>query len=790
MDHRSKIEAILANNHLPSPKGVALRVIQLTDKDDVTNQEIAHVIKTDPALSSRIIKVANARVAYQTRPIVSVLDAVSVLGFNTVRQLALGLSLMESHSSCAEFDYQDFWARSLLTAITAQNMVLHSGIGSTEEVFILGLLGQIGSLALATVHAKEYARILREAEVNTRLVDLEFAEFGFDHNQLTQAMLGNWGLPRAFQEVALYHEYPENAPFSEGSRDWRLLNVLHVSDFFSRVCLSQGQHRRKMVPKLIMVAARLGVELDALGKLCDKSICEWREWGKLCGIQTAEVPFFAEIFEAVPLVPSMVDMPEELPGSISTFYKMRILLVEDDRAAKLLLKTLLEKIGHTVVTASDGAEALLLIDKFMPQLIITDWLMPIMTGIEFCKALRRNSAWRNIYVFILTAQEGVESLVEAFEAGANDYMTKPVSPKVLMARLRAGQRVVQLQEEMEFDRQQLHQFADELAAFNQRLRKNDVSMRAILDNSPYMAWLKDSEGRYVKVNKTYVDYVRQKDDQKVIGKTDFDLWSRDLALKYSAIDTEVMTSRQQKRSEELLPGGDGRWLETIKTPVIDENGKVLGTIGFARDITEQIDREAQRLTEVRKQRDVLVREVHHRIKNNLQGVVGLLRQHVNMHPELEDVVQVIIGRIYSIAIIHGLQAKTLSEEVNLDELMKCIVDASGERSDYKSDLPHPVCLNKEETVPIALVLNELFTNACKHRMKNSFPVVRMKMIGNDALITIANRFDASRQAADNNGQGLNLVKSLLPAKATELNVTCSGGVYKAELKLSAPVTIS
>ena len=60
---------------------------------------------------------------------------------------------------------------------------------------------------------------------------------------------------------------------------------------------------------------------------------------------------------------------------------------------------------------------------------------------------------------------------------------------------------------MEFDRQQLHKFADELAAFNHRLRKSEVSMRAILENSPYMTWLKDTEGRYIRVNKTYIDYV-------------------------------------------------------------------------------------------------------------------------------------------------------------------------------------------------------------------------------------------------------------------------------------------
>lgn len=471
----SRFDELKTRGHLPSPKGVALQVIQLTHKDDVTNQEIAHAIKSDPALSSRVIKMANALVAYQTRPIASMVDAVTVLGLNTVRQLVLGLSLVDSsrNVACQKFDYQDFWARSLLTAIAAQNLVLSSGVGSPEEVFILGLLGQIGSLALATAYPQEYARVIEQAEadVDAGLANLERAKFGFDHNQLTQAMLADWGMPRVFQEVALHHEDPAQSGFVEGSRDWRLLNVLHIADYFSRVCLAPKLHRRKMVPRLILIATRVGVESDMLAELGDKSVREWHEWSKICGIRSVEVPPFAELLEAVPLAPNMLEIGEELPGDTGTFYRLRILLVDDDRAVLFMLKTLLENAGHTVIPARNGEEALSLLEKFMPQLIITDWVMPRMDGIEFCKVLRQNPAWRNIYVFIMTAQESTDRLVEAFEAGANDYMTKPINPKVLGARLRAAQRVVHLQEELEFDRQQLHKFADELAASNQRLQQ-------------------------------------------------------------------------------------------------------------------------------------------------------------------------------------------------------------------------------------------------------------------------------------------------------------------------------
>lgn len=789
------LNALKAGGRLPSPKGVALEVFRLIRKDNVTNQQLAQAIKSDPALSGRLIKVANSLVAYQTRPIASIVDAVSVLGFNTIRQLVLGLSLLEENRSgtCLQFDYQDFWAQSLLTAITAQNLVMQSGVGATEEVFILGLLGQIGALALATAYPQEYARILDELSLNTNsdLVSLERAEFGFDHNQLSKEMLADWGMPQVFQEVILHHEDPAQSSLAEGGRGWNLLNVLHIANYFSRVCLAQETRRRKMVPRLILLATRQGVELDALAQLGDKSVKAWHDWSNICGIRSAEVPLFAELFEAVPLVPSMIEDAEELPNGTGTFYKMRILLVDDDRATLVLLKSLLEKAGHTVVTAGNGIEGLALIEKCRPQLIITDWMMPEMDGIKFCKALRQNPAWRNIYVFIMTAQDGLDRLVEAFEAGANDYMTKPVSPKALLARLRAGQRVVQLQEEMEFDRQQLRKFADELAASNHRLRKSDVSMRAILDNAPYMAWLKDSEGRYIKVNKTYVAYVNPQDNQQIIGKTDFDLWSKERAERYRAVDTEVMSLRQPKRIEEtLLDGARKYWLETIETPVIDENGVVLGTTGFMRDITEQINQEALRITEVRKQRDALVREVHHRIKNNLQGVVGLLRQQSIDHPELEEIIKVVIGRIYSIAIIHGLQAQGVSEKVELGKLIKSIIDASGIQASFQNDLAQPVFLREDETVPVALVLNELYTNACKYRSPQSIPAIQLKSGGAETLIIITNNYDEQHRAAAGNGQGLNLIKSLLPSKSTRLDTTATGGVYTAELKLSAPMTIN
>ena len=125
------------------------------------------------------------------------------------------------------------------------------------------------------------------------------------------------------------------------------------------------------------------------------------------------------------------------------------------------------------------------------------------------------------------------------------------------------------------------------------LSESEASMRAILDNSPYLVWLKDAEGRYITSNLAHTNYVRLKDPREIVGKTDFDFWPKELAEKYRADDAEIMASRRQKHVEEpSIDGGRMHWVETYKTPVVDKSGNVLGTTGFSSDITDRKQAEA------------------------------------------------------------------------------------------------------------------------------------------------------------------------------------------------------
>lgn len=118
--------------------------------------------------------------------------------------------------------------------------------------------------------------------------------------------------------------------------------------------------------------------------------------------------------------------------------------------------------------------------------------------------------------------------------------------------------------------------------------KSQLDTYAILDNIPFSAWLKDTDGRYVKVNWQLATDCGFASPKEMIGKTDLDLWPVHLAEAYRADDQEVMKSGQRKFFEEhVVENGEERWFETFKAPRFDQNGTVIGTTGIAQDITER-----------------------------------------------------------------------------------------------------------------------------------------------------------------------------------------------------------
>jgi len=166
---------------------------------------------------------------------------------------------------------------------------------------------------------------------------------------------------------------------------------------------------------------------------------------------------------------------------------MNVLIADDDVVSRRLLQVSLGQAGYQVETAANGAEALrALQESDRHRLAVLDWMMPEMDGVEVCRAVRKLAREPYIYIILLTAKERQNDIVEGLEAGADDYITKPFDLHELKARLRAGNRILELQE-------QLVSARDEL-----RVRATHDSLTGLWNRGAILETLKNEMARSVR----------------------------------------------------------------------------------------------------------------------------------------------------------------------------------------------------------------------------------------------------------------------------------------------------
>jgi DNA-binding response OmpR family regulator len=124
---------------------------------------------------------------------------------------------------------------------------------------------------------------------------------------------------------------------------------------------------------------------------------------------------------------------------------MKILIAEDDPVSSIALVAKLRKLGHEVVVTKNGRDAWYAYRTSSPQIVITDWMMPLVDGPDLCRMIRADARIQYTYIIMLTASAGKENYLEGMNAGADDFVTKPFDLEGLKARLRVAERVLNLQ---------------------------------------------------------------------------------------------------------------------------------------------------------------------------------------------------------------------------------------------------------------------------------------------------------------------------------------------------------
>lgn len=464
MEKREIYKKLSADAKLPTPSQVALEIMRLCYSESSSLQDIAKVVETDPALSAEILKYANSALLGSSIPVASVQRAAVKIGIRGLVSLALSFSLLAQPdcSECAGFNYHKFWSKSLAQAVAARAIASLHDTFDPDEVFTCALLSHIGELALASAFANEYAEILAKDLSPRDLLEAEEKTFELNQHELTAEMFHDWGLPRKFGTAAQLHEL--YLPPGENGDDeiGELVEILYLARQIANICLLDLPLAQSF-DCIEQIAGKHGIQPDDFGDFFGQIVHVWQEWGYLFQISTHQCPLYHQIkaLDAASQEEQVLDRPE---------VEILVLAVDDDPLTLLNLSRILTSDRRKVITAEDGQDALRLAEEMRPDMVITDWRMPRLDGLDLCRALRATNATQHTYLIMLTGIEADDELVQAFDAGADDYVVKPFTPKVLEARVRSGERLIRHQRTINDDREVIQKYAASLSLANRKLQ--------------------------------------------------------------------------------------------------------------------------------------------------------------------------------------------------------------------------------------------------------------------------------------------------------------------------------
>jgi len=336
------------------------------------------------------------------------------------------------------------------------------------------------------------------------------------------------------------------------------------------------------------------------------------------------------------------------------------------------------------------------------------------------------------------------------------------------------------------------------------MTESEDLFREFAENSDDVFWVRDlRSNRMIYVNPAY---------EKIWGRSCATLLANPLDFLDAVHPDDLNSVREgmlrQQRGEYfnrcyriIRTDGQIRWVHVHAFPIRNSAGVVYRIGGLARDITLQQQAEADRLRHERAQLQTLVREVHHRIKNHLQGVVGLLDEHASRFPVTAPLLNNAIMQVRSIALAHGLQGQGADAELHLCEIVPAVAQSvaaalnPSAAIEVRIDMAWSLRIADADTVPLALIFNELLVNCVKHRppVSGNRPV-HLHLHAQQGIGRLMFTCPGARlpeffdfEQGVGLGAGLELVKSLLPREGVALTFRNHPDGVCCEMTLHAPV---
>ena len=418
-----------------------------------------------------------------------------------------------------------------------------------------------------------------------------------------------------------------------------------------------------------------------------------------------------------------------MPGNI---------LIVDDKSANLkLLKSIIEKQGHSSRGVLNGQLAIRETHRQRPDLILLDISMPGMDGFEVCQKLKADRYTQEIPIIFVSASTDLEGKVKGFELGAIDYISKPFFEAEVIARVNAHLNIGFFQSELKRLNENLERQVNERTS---QLLETELRFRAIVENSPHPISLKDVEGCYLLVNSHFEDLAGIA-SADITGKTSDQIFETNFAQSGIEHDREVVKSKRASERDERFETGESVLnLLTTKFPVFGNEGEVIAVGGMHVDITDRKNMEedlcnalvdAERANEAKSE---FLASMSHELRTPLNAVLGFAQMmqidsKTLLSPVQKECVEsilsggnhllVLINKILDLARIEANQLDFSHEEVNASEVIaNCVAITSPlgkprgiEIVDQFSD-GSPTCIFSD---PLRLkqVLLNLLSNAIK-----------------------------------------------------------------------------